>query len=70
MDGNLYALEKIAAQRLLDLRSARAHAALLASAWSPRPGLGTALGVVLIRAGEWLAGGAAAGRKAGVRVAR
>jgi hypothetical protein len=68
MDGNLYALEKMAVQRIVDLRAERARAALLASA--SRPGVGTALGVALIRAGEWLAGGAAAGRDEGVRVAR
>jgi hypothetical protein len=70
MDGNLYAVEKIAAQRLTDLRAARAREALLESARAGRPHVGAVLGAALIRAGQWLTGEAVPGRNAGVRVAR
>ncbi|HSE04075.1 MAG TPA: hypothetical protein VLK35_07980 [Methylomirabilota bacterium] len=70
MDGNIYAVEMIAAQRLADLRAAGARAALIESA-GPRPGLVSAAGVALIRAGQWLAGSEALARpNARVRAAR
>lgn len=70
MDGNLYAVEKMAAQRLLELRAARAHAALLASTRTERVGVAAVVGGVLIRAGEWLARGGPSPRSNGeVRVA-
>ena len=70
MDGNIYAVEMIAAQRLADLRAACARAALIESA-GPRPGLVSAAGAALIRAGQWLTGSEAiAGPNPGVRAAR
>lgn len=68
---NLYATEKIAAGRLAELRADRARAALVESARGGRRGMASAVGVALIRAGQWLARDEAAGAlNAGVRVAR
>ena len=65
MDLNTYATEKIAEQRLAELRAVTARMASIASAGSPRRGPASALGAALIRAGQWLAS-----TEAPVRVAR
>jgi hypothetical protein len=71
MDGNIYAVEMIAAQRLADLRAACAKVALIEVAAGTRPGVASAAGAALIRAGQWLTGrGAVARANAGVRAAR
>ena len=71
MDFNIYAIEKIAAGRLDDLRAAGARAGLVESARVGPRGVGPAVGAALIRLGHWLAPGAAAGASnAGVRVVR
>jgi hypothetical protein len=72
MDGNVYAVEVIAAARLTELRAGCARVALIESVRADRRrGLGTAVGGALIRVGQWLArDDAAAGPNAGVRVAR
>ncbi len=72
MDGNVYAVEVIAAARLAELRARCARVALIESARAGRRrGLGTAVGGALIRVGQWLArDAAAAAPNAGVRVAR
>lgn len=68
---NVYAVERIAAARLDDLRAAAARIALIESGRAGRRGWGRAVGSVLVRLVRWLAGGAgAAGANAGVRVAR
>ncbi|HEV8438057.1 MAG TPA: hypothetical protein VGT40_08185 [Methylomirabilota bacterium] len=69
MDTNVYFLEMLAAERLAELRAARARAGLL----SPTPRrnaspLRELLGLALIRAGRWLARRSAARRRA--RLAR
>lgn len=70
MDFNTYATEKIVAARLDDLRAASARVALIQTAGSPR-GVGSAVGVALIRLGHWLAPDEpGAAPNAGVRVAR
>ena len=70
MDGNSYAVEMLAAERLADLRAARARGALIESARGEGAGM-SAVGAALIRLGRWLAPGeAGAAPNAGVRVAR
>jgi len=71
MDLNIYASEKIAAGRLVELRAAGARAALIELARVGPRGIGPALGGALIRVGRWLAQGeVVAASNAGVRVAR
>jgi hypothetical protein len=71
MDGNSYAVEVLAAERLADLRAARARAALIESARGARRGVSAAVGAALIRLGCRLAPGeVVAAPNAGVRVAR
>ena len=71
MDGNSYAVEVLAAERLADLRTARARGALIESARGEGAGMSAVLGTALIRLGRWLAPGeAGAAPNAGVRVAR
>ena len=71
MGDNVYAVEKIAAARLADLRAASARIALIESARGGRRGWGSAVGTVLVRLGQWLAAGEGAeGANAGVRVTR
>ena len=71
MDVNTYAIEKLVAGRLADLRAASARVALLRSAQIGRRGVGVAVGAALIRLGHWLAPGeAVSAPNAGVRVAR
>jgi hypothetical protein len=61
----------IAAERLADLRAARARWVLIESARGPRRGMSAALGAALIRLGRRLAPGETiAAPNAGVRVAR
>ena len=53
MDGNVYAVEVIAAARLAELRAGCARVALIESARGDRRrGLGTAVGGALIRVGQ------------------
>jgi hypothetical protein len=71
MGDNVYAVEKIAAARLADLRATSARIALIESARGGRRGLGSAVGAALIRLGQWLVEGEGAeAANAGVRVAR
>ena len=70
MDCNLYAIEKIVAIRLADLRAARAQAALAESLRRPRRGPAAVVGAALIRVGRWLVRDQAAPANGEVRVAR
>lgn len=72
MDGNSYAVEVIAAERLAELRAARARAALIESVRrGPGRGVSAAAGAALIRLGRWLAPGeTVTAPNAGVRVGR
>ena len=73
MDVSAYAVEKLAASRLADLRAERSRLALLEDAREGRPGVASALGVALVRLGRWLApagstgGGRAGGASAALR---
>ncbi|HSB42564.1 MAG TPA: hypothetical protein VLK28_12085 [Methylomirabilota bacterium] len=68
---NVYAVERIAAARLEDLRAAAARIALIESGRVGRRGWGRVVGAALVRFGRWLAGGGGAeAANAGVRVAR
>jgi len=58
MYSNLYAMEKIVAARLNELRRERAQIALLDSVRPRRRGIGRRLGVALVRIGQRLAQGA------------
>ncbi|HKW92290.1 MAG TPA: hypothetical protein VJX92_10350 [Methylomirabilota bacterium] len=71
MDFSGYVTEKMAAARLDDLRRESARVSLLHSIPRERRPIAFALGALLVRVRRWLAHGpAAAGRNAGVRVAR
>ena len=71
MDLNIYATEKMAEERLADLRAAGARAALIESARRGPRGVGPTVGGALIRLGRWLAPGeAVTAPNAGVRLAR
>ena len=71
MDFNTYAIEKMAAGRLADLRAAGARARLVESTRVGPRGVAAAVGSALVRLGHWLAPDeAAAPPNAGVRVAR
>lgn len=71
MDVNTYAIEKIAAGRLAELRAVGARVALLESVRLGPRGVGPAVGSALIRLGHWLApDDTGAAPNAGVRVAR
>jgi hypothetical protein len=54
MDSNLYALEKLAAQRLTEARATARRLDLLAHARPPRTSVRQRLGATLIGLGEWL----------------
>jgi len=71
MDFSAYVTEKMATARLDDLRRESARISLLHSIPRGRGPIAFVLGALLVRAGRRLAHGpAAAGRNAGVRVAR
>jgi len=71
MDFSVYVTEKLATARLDDLRQESARISLLHSIPRGRGPIAFALGALRVRARRWLAHGpAAAGRNAGVRVAR
>jgi hypothetical protein len=71
MEGNVYAVEVLAAERLAELRAACARMALREAArGGGRGGLARAVGTVLIRTGQWLARGETVpGPNAGMRAA-
>ena len=54
MESNLYALEKLALQRLADARAAARRLDLVALARPPRTPVRQRLGAALIALGEWL----------------
>lgn len=71
MELSMYAVEKLAALRLDELRAEARRIALLEVARGPRPRIASGLGVALIHLGRWLAQeDPVVGGKAGVRVTR
>ena len=71
MDVNVYALERIARERLTEFRDHSARLALLRAAHPARTRVSRVVGAALIRVGHWLArGDTVRTRNAGVRVAR